>query len=47
MFTTLSVLTKQPFLVKEQGWAGFEILVEIYFKGLPDSDKARKVLTGH
>lgn len=37
------VLTKQPFIVKEEGYATFEILVEIYFKGLPDTDKARKV----
>lgn len=40
----LPVLTKPPFIVKEEGWAGFEIMLEIYFKGLPENDPARKVI---
>jgi len=37
------VLDRQPFVVKEEGYAGFVIKVEIYFKGLPENDKNRKV----
>lgn len=39
----LSVLDKPPYRIKEQGYAGFEIYVDLYFKGLSDSDSARKV----
>ena len=32
-----------PFILKEQGYATFEITLEIQFKGLPSSDPAKKV----
>ena len=31
------------YLISEQGYAGFEIFLEIYFKGLPANDPVRKV----
>ncbi len=34
-------------MVKEEGYAGFEILVEIHFKGLSEGDKAKKVPPAH
>jgi transcription initiation factor IIF auxiliary subunit len=37
------VLTEPPYVVKEQGYAGFTILIEVFFKGVPDNDNARKV----
>lgn len=37
------MLTKNPFRVKEKGYAGFEIFVDVYFKGLSESDSAKKV----
>ncbi len=30
-------------MIKEEGYAGFLINVEVYFKGLQDHDKAKKV----
>ena len=33
------------YLIKEQGYAGFEIFLEVHFKGLPTNDPARKVKT--
>ena len=39
----VSVLTEPPYVVKEQGYAGFLINVDIYFKGLPDNDAGKKV----
>ena len=39
----LLVLREPPFVVKEEGYAGFEIGIEIYFKGVKESDQARKV----
>ncbi len=45
LFFSFPVLTKEPFVVKEEGYAGFEIPVEIYFKGLHDNDQAKKVVT--
>ena len=35
--------TDGKFLLSEQGYAGFEIFLDIYFKGLPSNDPARKV----
>ena len=40
------MLTKEPFVVKEEGYAGFEIPVEIHFRGLAENDKAKKVRGG-
>ena len=40
----MTVLHKPPFRVKERGYATFDINVELYFKGLPDNDKAKKVV---
>lgn len=39
----IPVLKEPPFLVKEQGYAGFTILVEIYFKGVNDGDTEKMV----
>merc|ERR1711953_702800 len=36
-----------PFVVKESGYGNFEILVEIYFKGLSDKDAIRKISFNH
>lgn len=38
----VAVLNKPPFRIKEQGYASFEIVVEMFFKGLQESDQARK-----
>ena len=35
------------YLISEQGYAGFEIFLEIYFKGLPANDPVRKVRIGY
>ena len=35
------------YLISEQGYAGFEIFLEIYFKGLPANDPVRKVKIGY
>ena len=37
-----SVMREPPFLIKESGYAGFEILVDFYFKGLSEKDGARR-----
>ena len=37
------VLYKPPFRVKEEGYAGFVVNIEIYFKGLPSGDSAKMV----
>ena len=37
------VLYRPPFRVKEEGYAGFILNVEIYFKGLPSGDSAKMV----
>lgn len=37
------VLKEPPFVVREQGYAGFTIYIEIFFKGVPEGDEARKV----
>ena len=37
------VLYRPPFRVKEEGYAGFMVNVEIYFKGLPSGDSAKSV----
>ena len=37
------MLKRPPFVVKEEGYAGFEIFVELFLKGLPDTDPAKKV----
>jgi transcription initiation factor IIF auxiliary subunit len=36
-------LKEPPYVVKEQGYAGFTIFLEIFFKGLPDNDPGRSV----
>jgi len=35
--------TKPPFVVRESGYGNFEIIVDIYFKGLVAKDPARKI----
>ena len=37
------VLYRPPFRVKEEGYAGFMVNIEIYFKGLPSGDSAKMV----
>ena len=37
------VLYRPPFRVKEEGYAGFLVNIEIYFKGLPSGDSAKMV----
>ena len=37
------VLHRPPFRVKEEGYAGFMVFIEIYFKGLPSGDSAKMV----
>ena len=37
-----SVIREPPFVIKESGYAGFEILVDFYFKGLSEKDTARR-----
>ena len=32
-----------PYVLKEQGYASFEIFLDIYFRGVSSSDKAKKV----
>ena len=38
----ISVLREPPFVIKESGYAGFEIMVDFYFKGLSEKDSARR-----
>lgn len=37
------VFHRPPFRVKEEGYAGFLVNIEIYFKGLPNGDSAKMV----
>ena len=41
--TVVSSAKEGKYLITEEGYAGFEIFLEIFFKGLPASDAARKV----
>lgn len=38
---TISVLTEPPYAVQEQGYAGFELPIDIYFKNKEDPKKIR------
>ncbi len=38
-------LYKPPFKIKESGYAGFQIYVDLHFKGLPAGDPAKTVIT--
>ena len=37
------VLHRPPFRVKEEGYAGFMVFIEIYFKGVPNGDSGKMV----
>ena len=41
------VFNHPPFRVKEEGYAGFMIDIEIYFKGFPSGDNAKMVKLGY
>ena len=37
------VFHRPPFIVKDEGYAGFTVTIEIYFRGLPSGDSGKMV----